>query len=119
VKPTLEDCQADLFSSADRDPAADDDDTDDAIDGAVAPAKPEGDEQPDYDAAAPVEPTAPYRGAWKDEAGMCSASCPALRAVPGFSRPFTDCMVTGYRVEPGMWPCEIRSIYEAVKRGPA
>ena len=73
---------------------------------------------PDYDHAAPTEPTPPYRGPWKDSGGMCSATCPALRSVSGFSRPFSDCQVTGYRVEPGMWPCEVRSVYEAVKRGP-
>lgn len=82
------------------------------------PTSDEGDEQPDYDDAAPIEPTEPYRGAWQDDGGMCSPTCPALRAVTGFSRPFTDCMVTGFRVEPKMWPCEIRSIYDAVKRGP-
>jgi hypothetical protein len=85
----------------------------------VAPA-PVVPEEPDagYDPAAPVEPVAPYRGPWKDSGGMCSASCPAIRQVPGFSRPYSDCMVTGYRVEPKMWPCEVRSIWEAVKRGP-
>lgn len=76
------------------------------------------DEPPDYDPAAPVEATPPYRGPWKDESGMCSATCPALRSVSGFSRPYSDCQVTGYRVEPKMWPCEVRSVYEAVKRGP-
>jgi hypothetical protein len=76
------------------------------------------DEDPGYDPAAPTEPTPPYRGPWRDEGGMCSATCPALRSVSGFSRPYSDCQVTGYRVEPTKWPCEVRSVYEAVKRGP-
>lgn len=70
----------------------------------------------------PTHKEQPYRGPWKDENGVCTETCPAFqdappRLYPGW-KPWMLCRVTERSVESGESTCHVRTMYEAMKRGP-